>query len=168
MTQHTTTIFGGTLIRHDKNDWRWSDGTPEPRVTDLSPSAHYNFRCRTYSGATYVEVLLSVAHSERDVLGWVLDGVEAGTCTQDVSGDHSGPIRITDDGVERMRIEPGEDPLLGNEPIIHRRAIPRVALVPIAKWDSWAKAHPYGATWDVDAQDDLLRIARSLGASFGE
>ena len=163
------TIFGGTLIRHGQDDWRWSDGTHEPRVYDLSPSAHFNFRCRSYSGGgTYVEVLLSIAHSERDVLGWVLDGVASGEYRQDLSGDHTGPMHITETGVERMRIEPGEDPLLGNEPIIHRRAIPRVALVPIAEWDSWAKAHPYGATWDVEVQDDLLRIARSLGASFGQ
>lgn len=158
------TTLGGTLIRHAKNDWRWNDGTPEPRATDLSPSRMYNFRCRTYgSGGTYVEVLLSACHRERDVLGWVLAGVEAGKYPQEWSGDHTGPLMMTDDGPTRMHIEPGEDPLLGNEPIIRKRAIPRVALVPVAEWDQWAAEHPYGVQWDTAHEADILGTARKLG-----
>jgi hypothetical protein len=160
-------VFGGTLVRVAPDQWVWSDGTPEPRVRDLSPSAHYNFRCRQrYEGSTcttYVEVLLSVAHRERDVLGWVLAGVEQGRYEQGWSGDHMGPLMITEEGLARMRVEPGEDPLLGHEPILHRRAIPRVALVPVAEWDAWAAEHPYGATWLAADEPAIFARARALG-----
>jgi hypothetical protein len=157
------TTLNGTLRRVGPNQWQWSDGTAEPRVTDLSSSSVYNFRCRTYANATYVEILLSVAHKERDVLGWILDGVAVGKYRQDMSGDHTGPLMLTDDGPTRMRIEPGEDPLRGNEPIVHKRAIPRVALVPIAEWDAWAAENPYGASWDKGVEADIFAKARSLG-----
>ena len=157
-------VLGGTLIATGANTWEWIDGTPEPRVTDLSPSQHYNFRCLAVgSGETYVEVLLSAAHKERDMLGWVLTGVESGIYLQTPSGDHLGPRVVTDTGMERMRIEPGEDPLHGNEPIIHKRSVPRVALVPISDWDTWSADHPYGATWDSQHQDDIFAKARTLG-----
>jgi len=35
--QHTHTVFSDKLRRHGRNDWRWPDGTPEPRVRDMSP-----------------------------------------------------------------------------------------------------------------------------------
>lgn len=162
-------IFGGTLVRDDAG-WTWSDGTPEPRVTDLTASEHFNFRCRQVRGETYVEVLLSAAHADRQMLGWVLSGVEDRTFQQAISGDHTGPMVISEDEdgepeLKPMRIEPGEDPLKGNEPIISKRAIPKVALVPVAVWDRWAKTHPYGATWDTDQQEDIFAIARRLGWS---
>ena len=157
------TIFDGVLSRTAADIWVWSDGTPEPRVKDLSPSAHYSFRCRTHADGTFVEVLLSVAHRDRDVLGWVLDGIEAGEYQQANSGDHTGPMVFTEDGPSRMRIEPGEDPLLGNEPIVRKRAIPRVALVPVAEWDAWAADHPYGATWDTADEPEIFARARRLG-----
>lgn len=114
-----------------------------------------------------MEIPLSAAHRERDVLGWVIEGVEQGRYTQSLSGDHTGPLRLTEeDGevvVSRMRIEPGEDPLHGNEPVVHKRAIPRVALVPIAEWDAWAKDHPYGAWWDTADEAEIFAKAESLG-----
>jgi len=159
-----TSVFGGTLIRATDGAWVWSDGTPEPRVTGLSASHHYNFRCRNSGGTTMVEVLLSIAHREKDTLGWVLDGVENGRYPQAASGDHTGPLVMTDDEPSsRMRIDPGEDPLLGSEPIFHERAIPRVALVPIDEWQAWASVAPYGATWDRHEEADILAIARRLG-----
>ena len=159
-----TSVFSGTLQRHGPNDWRWSDGTLEPRVSDLSASTVYNFRCRTGGdGVTFVEVLLSAAHRERDVLGWVLEGAERGQYRQAKSGDHTGPRIMTDEGMQRMRIEPGEDPLHGNEPIVHKRAIPAVALVPVDEWDAWAAEHPYGATWDKADEAEVFARARSLG-----
>lgn len=163
MTQQPS-VFGGKLTRVAVNQWVWSDGTPEPRVTDLSPSHQYNFRCRSGgSGKTLVEVMLSACHRERDVLGWVLDGVKAGKYGQANSGDHTGPLMLTDEGPTRMRVEPGEDPLLGNEPIINRRAIPKVALVPMEEWDAWAAEHPYGATWLTKDEAEIFEKARSLG-----
>jgi hypothetical protein len=154
------TALGGTLCRIGPDDWHWSDGTPEPRVFDLSPSVRYNFCVR--DGA-FVEVFLSTAHSERALLGWVLEGVESGEYPQAESTDHTGPLMMTDEGPTRMRVEPGEDPLLGNEPIIHKRAIPRVALVPIAVWDQWAAEHPHGATWSKDDARHIFAKARQLG-----
>src|SRR5580692_9290290 len=37
------TQFGGTLVRHGKDDYRWIDGTPAPGVQDESLNSH-NFR----------------------------------------------------------------------------------------------------------------------------
>jgi len=156
-------VFGGALVRHGKDDWRWSDGTLEPRVSDLSSSSVYNFRCRQCHGSTHVEVLLSAAHREKDVLGWVLDGVADGKYRQDWSGDHTGPLMMTEAGPTRMHIEPGEDPLLGSEPIRHKRAIPLVALVPVAEWDAWADQQPYGATWVTAIEAEIFSKAKSLG-----
>lgn len=163
-TRYAVSVLQGTLVRIATNQWAWSDGTPEPRVRDISPSSHFNFRCRTYGdGITLVEVPLGAAHRDRPLLGWVLDGVARGRYQQSTSGDHTGPLLITDEGTARMRIEPGEDPLLGHEPIMHTRAIPRVALVPVTEWDAWARETPYGAQWDLDQQQDILARARALG-----
>ena len=97
---------------------RWHGGAP---ATDCNPSEHYNFRCRQAGGGKVdVEVLLATAHRERDILGWVLARVESGMYQQAISGDHTGPYMLTDEGLTRMRpVEPDEDPLCGNEPIIH-------------------------------------------------
>lgn len=153
----TYTTFSGVLIRHAQNDWRWIDGTPEPRVRDSSPSEYYNFRIRS---GKWVEVLLRDCHRERDILGWVLAGVESGQYQQSDSGDHRGPLLIDDDGARHMMIEPGEDPLRGNEPIVRRRAIPRVALVPVDDWDKWAADHPYGAQWDMANEQSIIERAK--------
>ena len=52
-----------------------------------------------FGDGTYVEVPLGAAHRQSDVLGWVLAGVESGAYRQSVSGDHTGPLVITDEGV---------------------------------------------------------------------
>lgn len=153
-------ILGGTMIRVGANTWSWADGEPEPCVTDLSPSARYNFRCR---GGEYVEVLLSACMREPDVLGWVMDGYRAGRYGESLSGDHTGPRVVSGEDVRPSRIDPGEDPLCGNEPVTHRRAIPRVALVPISEWDAWARDNPYGATWPRAQEERIFAKARSLG-----
>ena len=158
------TCLGGTLIRQGRNQWEWSDGTPEPRATDWDPSKHYNFRCRsTGGGKVAVEVLLATAHLERDMLGWVLARVESGMYPQVRSGDHTGPYMLTDEGITRMRIEPDEDPLCGNEPIVHKRAIPLVALVPWEDWEAWALDHPCGALCPPEHSAEFLVKGRSLG-----
>lgn len=157
----TLTVFGGVLAR-TPHGWIWSDGTPEPRVSDLSWSAVGNFRCRSSGGTTYVEVPLSVCHREPD-LRWVLDAVSAGEYRQDLSGDHVGPRVLTEEGLSRMHVAPGEDPMLGHEPIVRKRAIPRVALVPWSVWERWATEHPYGATWAQADEESLFARAESLG-----
>lgn len=161
-------VLGGRLIRCATDTWQWKDGTPEPRVRDLQPGDQWNFRCRSHAKTTYVEVLLGECHRHKESLGWVLAGVEAGKYRQDNSGDHTGPIRATldDEGelhFDRMRIEPGEDPLHGNEPILHSRAIPKVALVPIEDWEQWCLANPLGATWDKTDEAKIFEQARMLG-----
>ena len=64
------TALAGTLIRQGKDAWRWLDGTPEPRVRDLSHD-EWNFRCRTDGDRqTYVEVPRGLAQ-ETTALAWV-------------------------------------------------------------------------------------------------
>lgn len=77
-------VFSGTLCRVAPDTWMWCDGEPEPSVADLSPSSHYNFRCR---GGDQVEVPLRACAREPDVLGWVVDGYEAGRYRVAQSGD---------------------------------------------------------------------------------
>jgi hypothetical protein len=85
------TCLDGTLVRRADGSWYWSDGTPEPRVTDMNPD-EWNFRCRTYDGGTcYVEVLLGVA-MESESLAWVVEGAQAGKYRSGCSGDHMGPF----------------------------------------------------------------------------
>ena len=83
------TALNGTLIR-TADGWRWSDGTPEPRVRDLNASKHYNFRC----GGGMVEVPIATAQREHD-LSWVWQGWNEGKYRESLSGDHLGPKVIT-------------------------------------------------------------------------
>jgi hypothetical protein len=145
------TIFDGLLIRIEKGKWQWIDGSHELRVQDLHPSEKYNFRCRNVQGQTFVEVPLSVAMRDRDILGWSLSGYE-----QVFSGDHSGMLEIREDEtVGRQSLNLDGTPSM--------RAIPLVALVPAGEWDQWSDAHPYGAVWDTAIEADLFDKARQLG-----
>lgn len=160
---HTLTCLDGTLVRQDDGSWRWSDGQPEPRIRDLSPD-EWNFRCRTYGGGQcFVEVLRGVAQ-ESELLAWVIAGARAGKYGSGKSGDHTGPLVIDERGARRMHIQPGEDPLHGNEPLPESCGpIPAVILVPIAEWDAWVKANPAGASWDVADETSILDRAYALG-----
>lgn len=155
--------FNGTLVRQSRNQWQWSDGTPEPRVTDLSPD-EWNFRCRSFGrGGTLVEVLKGVA-IESESLAWVITGYRSGKYQGGTSGDHTGPLMIDDEGIRRMHIQPGEDPLHGNEPLPESRGpIPAVILVPVTEWDAWVRDNPAGASWDVKNETVILDKASSLG-----
>lgn len=155
--------FSGTLIRQSRNQWQWIDGTPESRVTDLSPG-EWNFRCRTYGdGVTLVEVMKGAA-LESEALAWVLTGYRAGKYTGGKCGDHTGPLVIDDAGARRIHIQPGEDPLLGNEPLPESRGpIPAVILVPINEWDAWVHDNPAGATWLTEHETAILDKAFALG-----
>lgn len=157
-----TTTLDGTLIRHDDGTWHWRDGTPEPRVSDLTLGRAYNFRCRTYGGgSTCVEVPISVAR-EQDDLAWVIEGLRANRYETGLDGDRTGPLVIREDGsVGRAHIAPGEDPLNGNEPLPEQPGpIPRVALVPVAEWDA---RPPCGIAWDCANETDILDRAYALG-----
>jgi len=157
-------VLGGTLVRRGRNEWVWSDGTPEPRVRDLSASTYWNFRCRTDgTGRTYVEIPLALA-MEESALEWALLGFRVGRYQFGCSLDHTGPLVMTDEGLRRSHIEPGTDPLCGNEPLPELPGpIPRVILVPIEEWDRWAEDYPLGAEWDKEDQAAILEKARSLG-----
>lgn len=157
------TVLGGTLIREGPNAWRWRDGTPEPRVRDLSPD-EWNFRCRTDgTGRTLVEVMRGSA-MEAPALRWVLDGAREGRYTSGRSLDHTGPLTIDEHGnAGRMHIPPGTDPLLGHEPITSPGPIPSVILVPAEEWDAWVRDHPAGAAWDTTDEPALLDRARAVG-----
>lgn len=147
------TTLGGTLRRIERDRWEWSDGTPEPRVQDLSGSSHYNFRVQ----GGFVEVPARLA-MEEDALIWVLTGHAEGRFQRALSGDHRGPLVIDTDGAGRAHIHPGTgEPLPGN--------IPRVILVPRAEWDAWSASKPLGATWDKADEPQILAKARSLGWS---
>jgi hypothetical protein len=151
------------LVRQEDGSWCWSDGQPEPRVRDLSPD-EWNFRCRSGNGQCYVEVLRGVAQ-ESEALAWVIAGARAGKYRSGKSGDHTGPVIIDDNGVaRRMHIQPGENPLLGHEPLPESPGpIPAVILVPVAEWDEWVRTHPAGAEWDVAHETSILDRAYALG-----
>lgn len=70
----THSVFGGTLVRHGKDDWRFIDGTLAVGVRDESINSH-NFRC---SGG-YVHVpLVAARHPGNPELRFAADGLDAG------------------------------------------------------------------------------------------
>ena len=169
-TKPQCSVLGGCLTRGPGTSgmWLWSDGAAEPRARDLSPSSEYNFRVRSHGGAQYVEIRYGIAASHADLRVW-LDGYLAGTYGLGSSGDHSGPRAIRADGSTYLsRINPGDDPHIGHEPILRDRPIPPVILVPISDWDAWAAAHPMGCSWDMSDEDAILARARSLGWEMPE
>jgi hypothetical protein len=132
----------------------------------LSPD-RWNWRCRTHGdGTTYAEVLWGAA-METPALRWIVDRYRAGSYRGATSLDHTGPLMIDGAGkARRMHIEPGTDPLLGNEPLPELPGpIPRVVLVPIADWDRWVADNPAGASWDRTHEPEILDKARALGWS---
>lgn len=157
MSNEPTTALQGALVRVGRDCWQWSDGTPEPRVRDLSPSAHYNLRCRP----GLVEVPLRLA-MEEDALAWVLEGRRAGRYRSGLDGDRTGP-RDASTG-RRMHVRPGDDPMKGHvadaDPLPGR--VPEVVLVPTAEWDAWAAEHPVGAEWDQEHEAAILLRAEEL------
>lgn len=142
MTPLASTL-SGTLLRH-ADGWHWSDGTPEPRVHDLRPAGHYNFRIRGRGmGGQFVEVPLGLAR-ENDDLAWVLGRGYA----ESWDGDVVGP----EDRDPLGRVAPG------------KRAA-RVLLVPIEQWDHWSDTTIIGAEWDREHEGEILSRARALGWS---
>jgi len=133
-------------------------------VRDLSPSSHWNFRCRTDgTGRTYVEVLFGVA-LEEPALDWVVKAYRAGLYQPGRSLDHTGPIVVDDEAIRRSHVEPGTDPLVGHEPLPELPGpIPMVILVPIEAWDCWARDNPLGAEWDIEDEGAILDKAKALG-----
>ena len=164
------TTLDGTLARLPGGVWTWRDGTPEPRVHDLSHGAQLNLRCRTTgSSRCYVEVPRGLAREEED-MAWIVDAAREGRYAGGQSGDHTGPRVLValshraDGSIGRAHIRPGEDPLLGAEPLPEIRGpIPSVILVPVEDWDAWDAEHPYGCEWDAADERDILQRAWTLG-----
>lgn len=121
----TTSTLGGALIRSGPDCWAWSDGTPEPRVSDLRWSVVTNFRIRTESSASFVEVPRGFA-TETAELKWIIEGARAGRYRSGPSGDHAGPVDIGTG--KRLHVPPGSDPLRGHEPMTLPGPIPAVLL----------------------------------------
>ena len=137
-------MLGGTLERRE-DGWYWSDGTKEPRVEDLHPSSHYNFRIRTYHDGSYVEVPHQVAYENSD-LSWVINAWDSNKLKEGISGD-----------VRDHTLVPGAEGLK----IIKKG--PGVLLVPVEQWDLWANMTPIGALWDKADEEEILHRARQLG-----
>jgi hypothetical protein len=58
--------LGGTIVRHD-DGWRWSDGSLEPKIKDLTLGEIFNFAFRD---GIFIEVPVFKAELEVD-LAWV-------------------------------------------------------------------------------------------------
>jgi hypothetical protein len=138
------TALNQTLIRNDTG-WYWSDGAPEPRISDLSASDYYNFRCRSYgSGSTFVEIPVGTAREEPDLHIWV-ERFQRGEFAISTSGDAPDPPTL--DLSTRTKTSSGAP----------------VMLIPIELWDIWAVQFPVGARWEKSDEFEILAKAESLG-----
>ena len=158
-SQAPTAALGGTLERLPSGEWQWRDGTPEPRARDLDRNAHYNFRCRATGSGKYIEVPKGLVLEETD-LGWIKG------CDYEIGadGDRTGPLEMTDEGMVRGGIRPGEDPIGGKGEPVLGVPIPSVVLVPLGDWREWIQnASPLGVEWDAADQEAILARARELG-----
>lgn len=142
MTTPLSTTLGGTLQRYP-GGWRWSDGTPEPRVrdmtyTDIAP----NFRC---SGSR-----VEIPWNWREARYWPKGRI-----------DTDAALRI--DGLLK---EAGKRaPIYAEgiaEAIDDHRVTKHGWTVPIALWDA-EMLECCGCWWDKSAEDEILARARSLG-----
>ena len=87
---------------------------------------HYNFRCRATGSGKYIEVPKGLVLEETD-LGWIKG------CDYEIGadGDRTGPLEMTDEGMVRGGIRPGEDPIGGKGEPVLGVPIPSVVLVPL-------------------------------------
>lgn len=142
-----TTTLGGTLVRH-ADGWRWSDGTPEPRVRSMPLRALApNFRCCTYGGGgTYVEI----PKLWRSAGLWPRGVVDpdAARAIDGLIREVGKPARIYAEGLAELR----DDHRLRRDGYI----------VPIAAWDA-VMGETIGAEWDREHEEAILAKAKELG-----
>lgn len=161
------TALGGTLVR--KSDgWYWRDGQRATDVEDLTAGQFYNFRI---SRGKFVEVPISIAQRDGE-LEWVWNGYRDQKYREDLSGDHRGERVFQIDNWYGEGDIPG---ISAPEVSVRgvgfvradgsRRAIARVALVPIEEWDACFAEKPLGITWDRDNEPSIFAKAHSLGYS---
>lgn len=140
------TALGGALIRHT-DGWRWSDGSTEPRVRDMSlADISPSFRCITTGSGTYVEI----PHDWTDSRYWPRGHVD-----EDSRVAIQGLIR---DGSAK----PGPIYAEGlSEALDSHRLAKHGYLLPISVWDT-VMGEVCGAWWDKDEEADILARAEAL------
>lgn len=140
----TASVLDGALSRWS-DGWRWRDGTPEPRVRDLTlREVAPNLRCTTYGdGRCYVEVP-ATWRAARWWHGGRID-TEAAAAIAELIRDCGEPRAIYADGLAELCDD-------------HRLTV-RGWLVPIEQWDA-ALLEPCGASWDREHESDILARAR--------
>lgn len=146
MSAPISTTLGGALHRYPEG-WRWSDGTPEPRVRDMLLSdIAPNFRCITYADITYVEI----------PAGW-----RQGRYWPNGRVDPDAASAI--DGLLR---ECGQrSPIYAEglaEALDDHRLTTAGWLVDIAQWDAVLR-EPCGVWWDNAHEKEILTRARAGG-----
>lgn len=139
-------VFDGHLRRLINGSYRWSDGTPEPRVEDLYFGERYSFLILS----DLVEVPVKEA---KGPLAWVAEGhYPTGR-----SGDYTGPLALQASGrITHLYA----DPITGDN--IGTRVIPPVYLVPLDEWEKWSW-RLCDAQWDTKDGPEIHAKARSLG-----
>jgi hypothetical protein len=138
----SVTALGGSLTRTPEG-WQWSDGTPEPRASDLRlRDIAPNFRCVPYGSGTCVEV----PHNWRDWPG--AHDPEVIQALRELLKDYGKPAAIYAEGLAELT---------------DMHQLTRHGhLVPLPAWDA-AMAEPVGARWDKRDEPDILTKARALG-----
>lgn len=142
------TALGGTLERRP-DGWRWRDGTPEPRVSDLPVAAVHNYRVSRRGDAAYVEVPVGRAREEDD-LAFVRVGAAEGLYRRGPDVD-AGLARLARAGSDDHHVH-GRD----------------AYYVPVEDWDRhWREHGPLGASWERADEPAILARARELGWTGG-
>ena len=146
MSAPLSTTLGGALQRYP-DGWRWSDGTPEPRVRDMSLSdVAPNFRCCNRGGITYVEI----PAGWRQARYWPGGRID----TQAAQA------------IESLLAECGEHaPIYAEglaEALDDHRLTTHGWLVDVAQWDAVMR-EPCGVWWDKAHEAEILARARDGG-----
>lgn len=148
MSAPLSTTLGGTLQRHT-DGWRWSDGTPEPRVRDMMLShVAPNFRCGLHGGVTCVEI----PARWRDARYWPGGRI-----------DTQAAVQIDDLLRECGRRSPIYLEGLA-EALDDHRLTGDGWIVDVAQWDAVMREQ-CGAWWDQQHEAEIFARARSLGWS---
>lgn len=154
MTAPLSTTLGGTLQRY-ADGWRWSDGTPEPRVRDMLLSdVAPNFRCATYGGTgngpvTVVEI---PARWRTDARYWPARRIDL-----DAAAAIDGLIREC--GRRGAIYAEGLAEALDD----HRLTVDGWT-VDVAMWDAVMR-EPVGVWWDTEHEAAIYARVRELGGA---
>lgn len=147
MTVPLSTTLGGALHRYPEG-WQWSDGTPEPRVTDMQLShVAPNFRCANYGGVTCVEI---PARWRQDARYWPDRRIDEQAAAQ----------------IDSLIRECGKRQAIYLEGLAEALDDHRLTgdgwTVDAAQWDAVMR-EPCGCWWDKKHEDDIFARARALG-----